>query len=223
MDYFRIYDMLIDRARNREIQIYTERHHIVPRCMGGSDELSNLVRLTPEEHFIAHQILVKMYPREGKLKFALQAMLMDTGNQKRGNKEYGWIRRIVSENMKLNNPNAGGKARNAYIQKHGRPPIHKQYRLTEEGRQKLSKIGSDNPIYKMKAWNHPRQTTEGREIWSRADEFYSWWLEHKGSYMRMSKAFNYSNHVCFMSVVRYFKSGWVPQSDIDWIKFRSEK
>lgn len=37
--------------------IYTERHHIVPVCMGGPDDSTNLVRFTAREHFVAHRLL----------------------------------------------------------------------------------------------------------------------------------------------------------------------
>jgi hypothetical protein len=37
-----------------------ERHHIVPRCLGGSNKSDNIVRLTDREHYICHQLLVKM-------------------------------------------------------------------------------------------------------------------------------------------------------------------
>ena len=71
MDYTKHYNLLIERAKNRLLECYTERHHIVPRCMGGSDDLDNLVDLTPEEHYVAHQLLVKMHPGEHKLVYAL--------------------------------------------------------------------------------------------------------------------------------------------------------
>lgn len=54
MDYPAIYDRLVSRAKDRVIGGYVERHHIVPRCMGGQDSKDNLVALTPEEHYIAH-------------------------------------------------------------------------------------------------------------------------------------------------------------------------
>lgn len=38
-------------------EIYTEVHHIIPKCLGGSDEYDNLVRLTSEEHYLAHWYL----------------------------------------------------------------------------------------------------------------------------------------------------------------------
>ena len=40
---------------------YTENHHILPRSMGGSDDESNLVKLTGREHWIAHLLLWKIH------------------------------------------------------------------------------------------------------------------------------------------------------------------
>ncbi len=57
MDHHKAYERLYERAIDRELDEYTEVHHIVPRCIGGDNSKSNLVRLTPEEHFVAHQLL----------------------------------------------------------------------------------------------------------------------------------------------------------------------
>ena len=71
MNYFRIYNSLITRAKSRIEQIdHGEMHHIKPRCMGGGDQKDNLVLLTYREHFIAHLLLVKMYPNNTRLYFA---------------------------------------------------------------------------------------------------------------------------------------------------------
>ena len=40
---------------------YVERHHILPRALGGTDDSSNLVALTAREHFLAHMLLAKIY------------------------------------------------------------------------------------------------------------------------------------------------------------------
>ena len=74
MDYGRIYEQLIARSMCREVRGYTERHHIVPRCLGGSDDPANLVRLTAKEHFLAHKLLVRMYPHNKGVWYALIAM-----------------------------------------------------------------------------------------------------------------------------------------------------
>lgn len=96
MDYKKIYYSLIEKAKNRRITGYFERHHIIPRCMGGSDEKENLVKLTPEEHYLSHQLLVKMYPEHNGL--VLAASMMTSGRP--SNKLYGWLRRRHSIAMK---------------------------------------------------------------------------------------------------------------------------
>jgi hypothetical protein len=52
MNYKNIYERLIQRGKSRTLSEYTERHHIVPRCMGGTDDAQNIVRLTAEEHYV---------------------------------------------------------------------------------------------------------------------------------------------------------------------------
>ena len=94
MDYGQHYNKLINRAKNRLLETYTEKHHIVPRCMNGSDDPINLVALTPEEHYVAHQLLVKIHPNNYKLVHT--AKMMTVGNY-RNNKLYGWLRRRISE------------------------------------------------------------------------------------------------------------------------------
>ena len=90
MNYQRIYDNLIERARNRAPDGYTEKHHINPDFLfinrkrkgpkghldGDPNAPSNIVRLYPREHFIAHLLLVKIfkgthysYPAQSALMF----------------------------------------------------------------------------------------------------------------------------------------------------------
>ena len=58
--YQQWYDDLMDRAGRRLIPAcHTERHHIVPKSLGGPDDDCNLVTLTYREHFIAHWLLTK--------------------------------------------------------------------------------------------------------------------------------------------------------------------
>lgn len=116
MDYQKIYNNLISRARSRDITGYVEKHHVVPRCLGGTDGKENIVNLYPEEHYLAHLLLCKVNKTNQKLLYA--AMNMTTGaminNSKRNNKAYGWLRRQYAESMSGdNNPNR----RNPDIQK----------------------------------------------------------------------------------------------------------
>ena len=94
MDYFKHYELLIERARNRIIEGYKEKHHIWPRCIGGVDEKFNIVELTAEEHYVAHQLLVKMFPKEKGLVWSAHQMAYHSNTDGRvNNKLYSWLKR----------------------------------------------------------------------------------------------------------------------------------
>jgi len=75
MNYQRIHDQIIERAKSENRKkgdgVYYERHHIVPRCMNGTDNEENLVLLTAREHFIVHKLLCEIYPTEKSLYLAV--------------------------------------------------------------------------------------------------------------------------------------------------------
>ena len=48
------YHALVEHCISNPYEGYTERHHIVPRSMGGSDEAENLVRMSAQNHLLAH-------------------------------------------------------------------------------------------------------------------------------------------------------------------------
>jgi len=55
------YTQIINRAQSRSSIIgYSEKHHIIPKSIGGSNFKDNLVKLTAREHFICHRLLTKM-------------------------------------------------------------------------------------------------------------------------------------------------------------------
>lgn len=101
MDYDRHHDRLIARAQARPHPAgYTERHHIVPRCLGGDDSQENKVVLTAPEHYIAHLLLVRMHPGNHKLVWAVINMASGASANnpgRSGNKLHGWLRRELSE------------------------------------------------------------------------------------------------------------------------------
>jgi len=80
MDYEKIYNQLVFRAKNENRKkkqgTSYEAHHIIPKCLGGEGECHqwrthpNIVLLTPREHFIAHLLLLEIYPKNFKLKHA---------------------------------------------------------------------------------------------------------------------------------------------------------
>lgn len=96
MDYAKHYQLLVDRARNRVLDGYVERHHVVPRCIGGSEAMDNIVQLTAEEHYVAHQLLHKMYPKVKGLAYAMVCMTADVHGKRPNNRIYGWVRRRIA-------------------------------------------------------------------------------------------------------------------------------
>lgn len=75
-------------------------HHIIPTCMGGSDEEENLIYLTPREHFVAHYKLMMENPDSLKLITACWALCNGEKVQKRycvTNAEREVCRKLVSK------------------------------------------------------------------------------------------------------------------------------
>jgi hypothetical protein len=93
MNYQKIYDQIIDRAKRENRlygkDVYYERHHIIPKCMGGEGRVGqwknhpNIIVLTAREHFICHWLLCRIYPGNKKLAHAFWFM----SKQKSDNQE----------------------------------------------------------------------------------------------------------------------------------------
>jgi hypothetical protein len=73
MNYQKIYESLINKRRDNPAKGYTERHHILPRALGGSDDPTNLVVLSGREHWVAHLLLHKIH-RKNQTLFACHMM-----------------------------------------------------------------------------------------------------------------------------------------------------
>lgn len=58
--YFDIVQIATNEQRKKSKDVYYERHHIVPKSLGGDNSKENLVLLTAREHFICHWLLTKM-------------------------------------------------------------------------------------------------------------------------------------------------------------------
>ena len=117
--YTTIYYNIVNRAKLRNLDGYCEKHHIIPKSLGGSNAKDNLVKLTAKEHFICHLLLTRMTISVSKSKM-VQAlcMMMDmhSGNQSRyipSSTLYERARKYRAELMSLNtgtkNPMFGKK------------------------------------------------------------------------------------------------------------------
>jgi hypothetical protein len=98
----------IKKTEAMEIRGYIEDHHIIPKCLGGKDVLSNKVWLTAEEHFICHKLLTEMTvdTANGKMWSALWRMMnKQSKNQSRDYqidaKEYAIAREQNAKNHSI--------------------------------------------------------------------------------------------------------------------------
>jgi hypothetical protein len=142
MNYKEIYNRLIERARNRKLDCYTERHHIIPRCMGGDNHNSNIVNLTPKEHFIGHKLLVEIYPDNGKLIHAYWLMANNKSDDRReynvSSREYERLKIIHAKWVSINLKGKVKKWKDNKVRSKKIGEFHKGKTVTEEVRNKIS-------------------------------------------------------------------------------------
>lgn len=155
MNYQKIYNDLISRAQAREsLSEYKETHHIIPKCMGGSDDKENLVELTGREHFIAHWLLCKIYDTPGlKKAFGLMCLTGKNRSYKISSQLYELGRRRLSEaaigrevsietREKISRALKGRKFTKEHLARMRKPK-------TEEAKKNIAaaKVGVLNPMY----------------------------------------------------------------------------
>jgi len=76
VNYEKHYCALIDKygSFSKPEKGYFERHHILPKCMGGKDIYRNLVYLNARQHLLAHWLLMKAFPKVKALKISYATM-----------------------------------------------------------------------------------------------------------------------------------------------------
>ena len=66
---------------------YKERHHVIPKCLGGTNDKNNLIDLYAKEHYIAHKLLALENPSNNGLQFAWWNMCQIHGNSEQSRYE----------------------------------------------------------------------------------------------------------------------------------------
>ena len=130
--YINWYHAITERARTRKIDSYTERHHIQPRSLGGTDDKSNLVDLTAREHFICHWLLTKMHTGEAKSK-----MIYALNGMKRSNEFVQRYETAITSRVYENLKKEFSVVHSATMK--GRLPWNKGIPITEDQRSKNRK------------------------------------------------------------------------------------
>jgi hypothetical protein len=116
--YKKWHDSIIDRAKNRVLSCYIERHHIIPKSCGGSNDKDNLVPLTAREHFIIHLLLTKCVIKKYKFKMIKALLCMSKMKTKYVKRDFNYSSKLYEINkikysnyMKLNNPSFNKETR----------------------------------------------------------------------------------------------------------------
>ena len=112
MDYQKIYDRIVNNAKllDGKRSDIVERHHILPKSLGGSNDPENIVKLTLREHFIAHTLLVRIYQNDPisykKMTYALWRMVItsDPVDRKISNRAFCYSRTKFIENNPMTDP-----------------------------------------------------------------------------------------------------------------------
>lgn len=95
MNYKKIHDKIIENRRILGKPVgYSENHHIIPESFGGSNDSSNMIRLTAKEHFIIHRLLSKIYPNSGMVHAIYKMACVDKhwGSYKVTSRTYDYLR-----------------------------------------------------------------------------------------------------------------------------------
>jgi hypothetical protein len=149
MDYKKHYNLLMLKSKNRtDLSGYFERHHIIPRSMGGDNSDDNLTKLTGREHFLAHLLLAKMNPNHAGMTIAVLRM---RGDYRRviNSKKYEWIKKSFSQRISDHHKKFASIVQN-------RPEVKDKHRQNTKNMWKNKEyaesvrnhnLGSKNPMY----------------------------------------------------------------------------
>lgn len=159
--YTHWYYNIIHQAQARTLTGYFERHHIIPKSLGGNNSTTNLVNLTAREHFICHWLLLKMTTGINKQKMANACNIMVHGTGK-GQARYTLTSKIY-ENLKLNLSTIRKGRKNPKVSKSLSGKILTiQHKLNVSAGRKGQQLSEDslNKIRKLYVVTFPNCTTE---------------------------------------------------------------
>ena len=153
--YYGVYLALIKHCQEMEKEgypegIYTEKHHILPKCMGGKNDKSNLVRMPAREHIMAHILLFFSFPFIVGLAYAFTCMTSCSRNNKRTKETKRFSTKLLAKikeiSSTLKSENMKGE-KNSMFGKHPSEETRKKMSesrkgriVSEETRKKISKI-----------------------------------------------------------------------------------
>jgi phage pi2 protein 07 len=168
MDYKRIYDSFIADRLNKQPSKpdYFERHHILPKSLGGTNDPSNLINLTLEDHIHAHILLAKIHG--GKLWGAISFMVNDHSGSRK-NKRIPTKKEIALATFakKMFSIKCRGETHSQFGRKHSEQ-ARKQMSIAHKERAKNGTIWTQNNKHLISGDNSWTRKAEYKESFERA-------------------------------------------------------
>lgn len=209
LKYHRIYQSLILKRQQCSPKGEVEIHHIIPKCLGGDDQPFNLVPLSVREHFIAHLLLARMYPKGSepwiKMQWALHRMSFSGRIHSR---KYEWYRQLHSKFLKEYHPSKNPEWRKRVSER-----VLENWRGNTNRRKQIGKVFDQTS--KQRIRDNPEQhrilSLKGAQAAKlvRANR-----LEYKGrvylGYLDLQNATGVSKHL----YKKYYLNGFDPEDRI---------
>lgn len=146
--YYKWYFNIIDNAKSITLSTYHEKHHIIPKCFGGSDG-NNIVSLTAKEHFICHRLLTYMTSGKDKCKMSYALLLFTRKNSKHKRNiltptQYEMVRKQISQAASV---------------------LHKGKILSQETKDKIS-LSKTNSEYIESEYTRTKKSQGTKKMWN---------------------------------------------------------
>lgn len=184
--YWKCYFAIIEHRKAKGVPQFFEKHHIIPRSLGGSNDTNNIIALTPREHFICHLLLARFTEgvAKSKMTYAIQQMSLTPNNQSRLNfirnyKVNSYVYSFLKENRKGRGPMSEEQKIKISKTLSGRKHTDKtKQKISNNHRRNQSKETS-NKISLSKSgiatrgtgWTHSEETKEKMSLSQKGREF----------------------------------------------------
>lgn len=160
MNYSRIYEEFISDRRAKEPLLfssgsYYEKHHIIPKSLGGGNESSNIICISASDHLFAHKLLALIHG--GKMWYALHMCNVSDSACKSINLCRRWYEKVKKERSAYFSSTMRGERHHFYGKKFSAQHI-KKLSMSHKGK----RTGEENNKYDPNIYDF--RNIDGRHV-----------------------------------------------------------
>lgn len=175
--YTRTYYNIVRKYLSTDLNaVYTEKHHIVPKSLGGSNDPDNIVRLPYKAHFVCHLLLVKMTTGKDRARMLNAFWGMHHMKRKDQDRNHGFkVHSRLYESLKTEYKKSRKNFRHTEESKKKIGDAHRGKTLSDEHKALISKLRKESGT----SWNKgiPMSDTHKANL-SAARTGKSWGYKH---------------------------------------------